>query len=68
MRLTLTSILKGRSGDPFELVGSTSERVEVTLNVASLEYGSLDGPAVTMAFLADDKTYVRCFVSQKMGG
>ena len=52
-------ILQGRSGEPFEFVGSTSERVEATLNATSLEYGSLDGPPVTMAFLADDKSYVR---------
>lgn len=49
--------IKGRSGEPFELIGSTSERVEASLKVESLEYGSLDGPAVTMAFLADDKNY-----------
>jgi hypothetical protein len=37
----------------------------VTLNAASLEYGSLDGPAVTMAFLADDKNYVSSPISDK---
>ncbi|CCA73324.1 related to SAC2 protein [Serendipita indica DSM 11827] len=53
---SLTTI-KGRSGEPFELVGSTSEKVETALNVAHLEYASLEGPAVTMAFMADDSKY-----------
>ncbi|KAG8858375.1 hypothetical protein FRB91_009827 [Serendipita sp. 411] len=52
----LTAI-KGRSGEPFELVGANNERVETELKVAHLENASLDGPAVTMAFMADEKNY-----------
>ncbi|KAG8810652.1 hypothetical protein FRC17_002845 [Serendipita sp. 399] len=54
---TIKTIIKGRSGEPFELVGANNERVETELKVAHLENAFLDGPAVTMAFMADEKSY-----------
>ena len=32
--------------------------MEATLNVERLEYGRLDGPPVTLAYLAEEKSYV----------
>ena len=48
-----------RTSEKTELLGSISASgPEPTLNVERLEHGRLDGPPVTLAYLAEEKSYV----------
>ncbi|KAK0206380.1 vacuolar sorting protein [Desarmillaria ectypa] len=48
--------VKARSAQKFELITS-SEQKTTSIDFERLAYGKIDGPSVTLAYMADDKTY-----------
>ncbi|KAK2466118.1 hypothetical protein APHAL10511_001760 [Amanita phalloides] len=48
--------IKARTNEKFDLITST-ELTEAQVKFDRLVYAKLDGPAVTLSFMADDKTY-----------
>lgn len=58
IRITLLMFSKARAFEKFEnIVVSNNER-DFKLDSSRLAHCSIDGPAVTLAYMADDKTYV----------
>jgi len=54
-------VYQTRSTDKFELItAGEKEGVEATLDLGRLSNASLDGPSVTLAYMADNKTHVNC--------
>ncbi|KAF8351571.1 vacuolar sorting protein [Amanita rubescens] len=49
--------IKARTTEKFDLVVSTDSNSETQVNLNRLEYAKLDGPAVTLSYMADDKTH-----------
>ncbi|SJL01815.1 uncharacterized protein ARMOST_05139 [Armillaria ostoyae] len=48
--------VKARSAQKFEPITS-SEQKTTSIDLERLAYGKIDGPSVTLAYMADDKTY-----------
>lgn len=56
--MALLILLKSRISEKFEnIVVSNNER-DFELDSYRLNHSSIDGPAITLAYMADDKAYV----------